>query len=40
VGNRIGDGRVMALIHGFLKQDIMAGLTQKPCERPDFLAPG
>ncbi len=28
VGNRIGDGHVMALIQGFLKQDIMDNLTQ------------
>ena len=28
VGNRIGDGRVMALIRGFLKQDIMDNLKR------------
>ena len=28
VGNRIGDGHVMALIQGFLKQDIMENLTR------------
>ena len=28
VGNRIGDGRVMALIQGFLKQDIMENLKR------------
>jgi RNA-directed DNA polymerase len=28
VGKRIGDGRVMALIQGFLKQDIMDGLDR------------
>ena len=28
VGNRIGDGHVMALIQGFLKQDIMEDLTR------------
>jgi len=28
VGNRIGDGHVMALIHGFLKQDIMESLKR------------
>ena len=28
VGSRIGDGQVMALIQGFLKQDIMENLTR------------
>ncbi|HYN82154.1 MAG TPA: hypothetical protein VES88_11670, partial [Gemmatimonadaceae bacterium] len=28
VGNRIGDGRVVALIQGFLKQDIMENMKR------------